>query len=380
MAFGFDAGIILGARPADPIGQARSMADLLQSQQAMQINRVKLADTLQQQEQQRRLSDIYRQHGANPAAVAPALTGAGFGEQALDWTQRQSEAAARAAASQKAYQENIRQSAEFLARPFRGVKDQAGLDAAFQALERAGLPAQGLAALPRQYNAQTAPFYERLASLGMSVEDTERLAAQEEERRARRGDRQLWAETLAAQRGAALTEKREVAQGDDTRDLRKEISSRKEVAKYRMASAELASLKALAQESSGASDMALVFAFMKAMDPESVVRESEYASAAATGTPDQRMMGLVSKYWTGGPLSSGQRKAFIKAAEAAQSGHKAAYETAVKTYKHIAKKRGFDLAELGLDGDKAESGGPHGATVTQDGVTYTWNAETGEYE
>jgi hypothetical protein len=187
-----------------------------------------------------------------------------------------------------------------------------------------------------------------------------------------RANRTTNASILAGQKVAA-------AEGDDTRDLRKEVSGRKEIAKYRQASAELASLKELAKRESGASDMALIFAFMKAMDPESVVRESEYAAAAATGTPDERMLGLVSKWYKGGPLTPTLRQKFIQAAEAAQSGHKAAYNSAVKTYRHVAKKRGFDLAEIGLD-DDAPSVGPHGPTVTQGGNTYTWNPETGAYE
>lgn len=355
MAFGFDPGIILSGRQFDAQAPQRSFLEMLQGTQNAQVHRAKVADLVQQQEQQRRLSDIYRHHSANPAAIAPALTGAGFGEQALDWTQRTSEATAREAAARKAYQEGIRQQAEFLARPFRGVKDQVALDAALKSLEMSGLPPEALAALPREYNAQSAPFIERLASLGMSAEDAERLADRDEDRAQRRADRQMWRDTVLSQGAKAAEAKKEVALGDDTRDLRKEISGRKEIAKYRMAAAELASLKELAKDGSGASDMAIVFSFMRSLDPESAVREAEYANAAATGTPTERMMGLVSKYWTGGPLSGGQKQAFVRAAESAQSGHKAAYESAVKTYKHVAKKRGYDQAELGIE-DSAPSG------------------------
>lgn len=191
--------------------------------------------------------------------------------------------------------------------------------------------------------------------------------------------------TEAQKRDAAAKERAEILVGTkstadaqrNTDDIRKEISSRPEIKKYRQASAELQSLKELAKTSTGANDMALVFAFMKAMDPESVVRESEYAAAEAAGKPTDRMMGLVSKYWTGGRLAPEQKAAMIKAAEAAQSGHKNAYKKAVDTYRTVAKNRSLKLSELGIEYDKA---GPHGPTVEQDGKVFTWNPETGEYE
>jgi hypothetical protein len=105
MGFGFDPSIILASRPAAPSGP--SLVDLLQSRQTMQANQIKLADMLRQQQQQMRLSDIYRQNAGNPSAVGQALMAGGFGREALDFTANQSDADARAVAARKALQEAV---------------------------------------------------------------------------------------------------------------------------------------------------------------------------------------------------------------------------------------------------------------------------------
>jgi hypothetical protein len=82
------------------------------------------------------------------------------------------------AQSAKTHQDMIREQAEMLARPLRGVKDQAGLDAAFLSYRQAGIPDELLAQLPREYNDQTAPIFKSIASMGIS---SERQAQMEQE-------------------------------------------------------------------------------------------------------------------------------------------------------------------------------------------------------
>ena len=55
---------------------------------------------------------------------------------------------------------------------------------------------------------------------------------------------------------------------------------------------------------SGFHDIALIFMFMKMMDPTSVVRESEYATVANTGSAGQRFIGLYNRMLFGAKLSS----------------------------------------------------------------------------
>lgn len=375
----FDPRIILAHQQytgPDPHETMRTLSQLALQRTQQQHHQTTLAGLLEQRQQEQALRGIYAQNAQSPQALPSALMAGGFGKESLAVGDQFAETDKRRADMAKAIAEYQAQEQKRVGEAFYGVKDQGSWSAA-----RSIVPEQFRHMIPETFDGSMA---QRLANLAVPAErraqfdataanaDSERTFRAGENEKDRR-NRTTNASILAGQKDAAN-------QADDTTGLRKEINSNKAVAKYRVASAELESLRELAKGKEGANDMALVFAFMKAMDPESVVREAEYAAAAATGSPDQRMMGLVSKWWTGGPLSPGQRQAFIKAAEAAQSGHKTAYQRAVKTYKHVAKKRKFDLAEIGLDDEGGESVGPHGATVTQNGHAYTWNPDAGAYE
>lgn len=64
----------------------------------------------------------------------------------------------------------------------------------------------------------------------------------------------------------------------------------------------------------GAGDMGLIYGYMKMLDPGSVVRESEFAMAAQTGSYGEQIQGLVQRVLTGERLTPSQRQAFQDAA------------------------------------------------------------------
>lgn len=71
-----------------------------------------------------------------------------------------------------------------------------------------------------------------------------------------------------------------------------------------------------AQAQSAAGDLALIFGFMKTLDPTSVVREGEQASAAnAAGVPE-RIRGIYNRILTGERLTPEQRQDFVSQAQA----------------------------------------------------------------
>lgn len=75
-------------------------------------------------------------------------------------------------------------------------------------------------------------------------------------------------------------------------------------------------LKASGADSGPVGDVALVFAFMKMLDPGSVVRESEFAVAEATaGRLDRLYMDIVKKTQTGERLTPDQRKQYMELAD-----------------------------------------------------------------
>lgn len=187
MAFGFDPGIILSARPAEqPRGP--SLAELLQLRRA--------------NDQQDTLASIYRGGASNPAGLGRALFGAGFGAQAQQWQGNQAELEQRAAAAQKAMQDSIRERMEALGRAFHGVKDQAGVDAARDLLKQNGWDDQHLAVIPERYDATTAPIFERIAGMGAPL--AKQLSPEEEAARAARAEYET-AKAEALRRGVGVS-------------------------------------------------------------------------------------------------------------------------------------------------------------------------------
>jgi hypothetical protein len=61
------------------------------------------------------------------------------------------------------------------------------------------------------------------------------------------------------------------------------------------------------KDTSGASDIALVFAFMKVLDPGSVVRETEFATAAGAAGVSSSVVASISYLVGGGKLSDEAR-------------------------------------------------------------------------
>ena len=74
-------------------------------------------------------------------------------------------------------------------------------------------------------------------------------------------------------------------------------------------------LLASANDPSPAGDVSMIFAFMKMIDPGSVVRESEFATAANTGSIPVRVWSLYNRIVTGERLTTGQRADFAKQAQ-----------------------------------------------------------------
>lgn len=67
-------------------------------------------------------------------------------------------------------------------------------------------------------------------------------------------------------------------------------------------------------EPSGANDLALIFGYMKTIDPTSVVREGEFANAENTGGIPQRIWNIYNKVKDGVRLTDTQRENFLQSA------------------------------------------------------------------
>jgi hypothetical protein len=105
----------------------------------------------------------------------------------------------------------------------------------------------------------------------------------------------------------------------------------------------------------GARDLALIFNYMKILDPTSVVRESEFATAQnAAGIPES-VRAQYNRQLKGGFLSDNLRKDFVTTAEKLYSAQKSTYETVKSTYQDIAGRRGYDVNNVIIDYSKSGS-------------------------
>jgi len=101
-------------------------------------------------------------------------------------------------------------------------------------------------------------------------------------------------------------------------------------------------IEAASKDNTGASDIAMVYGFMKMLDPTSVVREGEFATAANAGGIPDRVRAMYNNVINGQRLAPNVRAEFMQQAgrqfESAASRH-AAYK---KGYEDLATSYGFD--------------------------------------
>jgi hypothetical protein len=88
---------------------------------------------------------------------------------------------------------------------------------------------------------------------------------------------------------------------------------------------------ASAEDPSPSGDLALIFNFMKVLDPGSVVREGEFATAQNAGGVDERTRSLYNRLMSGERLTPAQREDFLDRASRL-------YQTAEKEYSNISEQ------------------------------------------
>jgi hypothetical protein len=132
-------------------------------------------------------------------------------------------------------------------------------------------------------------------------------------------------------------------------DLRKEFNARQEVKEYRQVDASYRTISRLASAPpSAAGDMSLIFAYMKMLDPDSVVREGEQASAQNTaGIPD-RVRNAYNKALNGQRLSERQRAEFTTQAKLIHRTRGERYSQIEEEYRGYAADYGLDPSRISV--------------------------------
>ena len=100
---------------------------------------------------------------------------------------------------------------------------------------------------------------------------------------------------------------------------------------------------------SPAGDLALIFNYMKLLDPGSVVREGEFATAQNAAGIDDRLRNIYNRLLSGERLNPQQRQDFIGQAQGLYSRAEAQYGATQRQYEELAKRKGIDPRNVILD-------------------------------
>lgn len=133
--------------------------------------------------------------------------------------------------------------------------------------------------------------------------------------------------------------------------------------------------RVLSSEDTAVGDLSLIFGYMKMLDPGSVVREGEFATAQnATGVPE-RITNIYNKVATGERLSSSQRGSFKNQAKGLYASALEGEKTVRTGVERISKGYGLNADNIFYSATEQAPVGalptPSGSSVKVGGKTYT---------
>lgn len=119
-------------------------------------------------------------------------------------------------------------------------------------------------------------------------------------------------------------------------------------------------VEASARDPSAAGDLALIFNYMKMLDPGSVVREGEFATAQnAAGVPDQ-VRNMFNRLLSGERMNPAQRDDFVSRARQLYQGQEQQYLGIQNQYRGISERLGVDTRNTILDYTRPQTPGQGG--------------------
>jgi hypothetical protein len=131
-------------------------------------------------------------------------------------------------------------------------------------------------------------------------------------------------------------------QGEMSESLRKEFDQLAPVKNYNQALPAFSAIKDAASRNTTSSNINLVYGIAKLYDPNSVVREGEYASIANSPNIPERIKGYASYLQGGGKLSENTIKQIVTEGEGRFKTYEDQYHAVRNDYKSIANKTGID--------------------------------------
>jgi hypothetical protein len=133
---------------------------------------------------------------------------------------------------------------------------------------------------------------------------------------------------------------------------------------------------ASAENPSPAGDLALIFNYMKVLDPGSTVREGEFANAQNAGGVDDRIVSLYNQVMKGTRLSESQRADFVGRAERLYKNAEQGYAKTEKFYRGLAERSGLKPEDVIPDYRYGGSRPPRMLVKPAEVPQATWDAMT----
>ncbi len=99
-------------------------------------------------------------------------------------------------------------------------------------------------------------------------------------------------------------------------------------------------------EDTGAGDIALVFAYMKTLDPDSAVRETEFANAENTAGVPEKIRTIYNRAMNGERLAPKQRQNFLNQADGLYDAQHQTQMRQKASYGEIASRAGADPRDI----------------------------------
>lgn len=168
------------------------------------------------------------------------------------------------------------------------------------------------------------------------------------------------ANALAEQRRAPASSEPQGPSFTDVSKLRAEFN--KQSANYVKSRDSYNRLAASARDPSAAGDLALIFNYMKILDPGSTVREGEFATAQNAGGVDDRVRSLFNSIVNGQRLTIPQRTDFVNRAGMLFDEQDRAHNELRRQYEGIAQRANIPLEDALVDYrlERADAGGGEG--------------------
>ena len=131
--------------------------------------------------------------------------------------------------------------------------------------------------------------------------------------------------------------------------LRTEFNSLQSVKDFAIRNSALGAIEASAQDPTAAGDISLIFAYMKMLDPNSVVREGEFATAQSAGSVPQTLWSKYNQALTGERLAPEVRNDFVNRANKLYTRASEDFGKVYTRYEDIAKANNLDPTRALVD-------------------------------